>query len=634
MRRASLAFLLLLGAVSRSISAQNLVRFSPQGNEIGSESRIERWGTNGQPRSLSLAFGAWMTLSLQGMLVSPRLLSWSMSVRPYSGQQSGSSETSESGLRNTGMSLGANLLSGFPVSASLYSQRSAGRMSSATGGTSDFQTSSAGATVLWRNDPIPVTLTLSRRSTDDAWQTSPSATPLFRDEVLTTSRLEARSSKLAVAMERLDFIDRLGALDFASRSLVADHTLRWGKGSWLATQLQSERRTGSFSYDRGGGGIRLQVQHTGTTTSSIFADQRNGTTAGSAVRQRGAGYELRNRTRNWLTLSGSGSWHRSTQGQVDVATSRLGARGEFVRLLPRGVRLTASSAANLERIDRNLGDRGSVFVFAEPHRIEETRGFDMPVVGVEVASIVVRSTDQTVLYLIDTDYTIITNGANVRIQILPGGRLNSGDVVLVDYRYTAMDAGRHDVLGVAGDAFLGTDAVSVWVAEGLRVAQADAGVADALSLGGRDRVLGVTMRRAIGGGRFTLEASRRSRTRSVADVGTRDLRTTWAPFAGGSTRWSVGARAATSTARGQRQTSASTDATFAWIASSGVQILSGAEWWLWKPDGTAETYLTANAELVWRFGQVEMNARYVFQQRTLIVDSDQHRGTLRVVRRF
>jgi hypothetical protein len=209
-----------------------------------------------------------------------------------------------------------------------------------------------------------------------------------------------------------------------------------------------------------------------------------------------------------------------------------------------------------------------------------------------------------------------------------------GDAVLLDYRYAAVDAGRHRVLGINGDAFLGTDALGVWVAEGLRLAHAFGPATDARSLGGRDRTLGATWRQNLGRGRVVIEAARRSRTRSVADVSSRDLRVSWTPSTVGATRWAFGARGATSMARAQRQVSLSTDASFAWNASSTLQVLSGAEWWMWKPDGTEEYFLAAHGEISWRFGQVDLNGRYIFQQRTLEVHSDQHRFTFRLVRHF
>lgn len=625
---------LLLGA-ARGAEGQDVLRLSPQGNEVGIESRVEHWTMDGRSVSRTAWFGEWVSLSVSGMLVSPRVLSWSGSIRPYVSQQGGMTSTDNNALRNTGVSLGVNLLAGFPVSAALYVHDAGGQAVSATGGASDYRSATTGATLLWRNSALPVTVNLSRRATEDAWHSSPGAVPLRRDEALAAARIEARSSKMALVAERLRFVDRIGALDFESTSLAMDHTLRWGRGSWLATQLQSEHRDGSFANARSGGGLRLHVRHAEPTTSQLYVDRRWGDAAGIPVRQDAAGFELRNRVWDGVTVVGMTSWNRSAHGRTSQSTARQGSRVEVGLALPRGVRLAVTGAANLERVSRLLEASEWSYVFAESYRVEETRGFRIPVPGIDPSSIQVRSIDQTILYLRETDYTVSTGGGAVHIQILGGGRLAPGDVVLVDYRFEALDAGEHRVRGLAGDISLGTESVSLWMADGVRVADSDGAEGMARSLEGRDRTLGGTIRRRIGDGRVVIDATRRTRTRSVADVASTELHAVWIPSTSAVRRWSWGLRRLTSAALGNRLRSHSVDATFSWPVSSDLQLLASAERWLWTAARTStERFFSVNGEANWRLGRIELVARYSFQQRVLVTTGDQHRVTFRAVRRF
>lgn len=632
--RAALATV-LLAAAAHGAQGQDVLRLSPQGNEVGIESRVERWAMDGRTVSRTAWFGEWVSLSLSGMLVSPRVLSWSGSLRPYVSQQGGTASTDDNALRNTGVSLGVNLLAGFPVSAALYVHDAGGQAVSATGGASDYRSATTGATLLWRNDALPVTVNLSRRATEDAWQASPGAVPLRRDEDLAAARMEARSSKMALVAERLRFVDRVGALDFESTSLALDHTLRWGRGSWLATQFQSEHRDGSFAHARSGGGLRLQVRHAEPTTSQLYVDRRWGHAAGIPVRQEAAGYELRNRIGGGATVVGTTSWSRSAHGRTSQSTARLGSRVEVGLALPRGVRLAAAGTANLERVSRVLGSSDWSYVFAESYRVEETRGFRIPVAGIDPSSIQVRSLDQTILYVRETDYTVRADGGAIRIQVLAGGRLDRGDVVLVDYRFEALDAGEHRVRGLAGDVSLGTESASLWMADGVRVADSDGAPGMARSLEGRDRTLGGTVRRRLGDGRVVIDATRRTRTRSVADVASTEFHAVWIPSTGTARRWTWGLRHLASASQGNRLRSLSVDGTFSWPVSPDLQLLAGAERWLWAAAGTpTERFLTVNGEVNWRIGRIELVSRYTYQQRVLVASGDQHRVTFRAVRRF
>lgn len=636
MRPAALLIAALgLPAPACAVSAQSLIRLAPQGSEIGTEARSEQWGVRGRKPSRSQWLGEWVSVSLNGLLVSPRVFSWSLTLRPYLSQQGGSQASVDVSARNTGLSFGANLLAGLPVSASLYAQRSSGEMVSGQGGSSVFRSATLGGALQWRNDALPLQLSVNEHEKEDAWQSVTSAPPFLRNELLRSARLEARNSKLTLSLERIGFADRIGPLSFGSSSATAAHTLRWGHGSTLLTQVQAESRDGSFAYDRRGGGARLNIRHTPIATSTAYVDRRQGTMTDLENQQVAMGYDFRHQTSSWIANSASLAWNRSMQGSTRVATARYGSRTELQRQLARGYHLSATAGTTVERVDQDFGDDAFTHVFAEPYVVEATRGFELRHPDVDVTTIRIRSVDQTLLYVRDTDYGVFVTGSVVRIQALPGGRLQPGDALLLDYRYAVREGGRHNVVAMTGDIAVGNGWGNIWMSEATRQASSNGPERAASALGGRDRSLGLSFHRTVGLGRVAVDVLRRTRWRSVADVRSNDAHVTYTPSTIGSRRWSFGARATSSHAGGQSLISTAADASLMWNVSPGLQLLANGEHWFWRPGHAApERYMTGTAEVNWRFGQMDLTTRYIFQRRILQVVSDQHRLLFRLVRHF
>ncbi|HEX4934365.1 MAG TPA: hypothetical protein VFV33_14340, partial [Gemmatimonadaceae bacterium] len=161
-----------------------IIQLQPNANELGLESRAERWWYDGLRPSQFSMFGEWVSVSASGMLVSPGVLSWSGTVRPYIGQQDGSRAASAFDSRNLGLSFGANLLAAFPVTLSLNAHRSSGRLRAGLGGENEFFTSGGGGILSWRNRALPVTVEVANRATADSWTSFTTHAPIRRDELL------------------------------------------------------------------------------------------------------------------------------------------------------------------------------------------------------------------------------------------------------------------------------------------------------------------------------------------------------------------------------------------------------------------------------------------------------------------
>jgi hypothetical protein len=74
-------------------------------------------------------------------------------------------------------------------------------------------------------------------------------------------------------------------------------------------------------------------------------------------------------------------------------------------------------------------------VIDERHVIDESGSFELDEPFVEPASVVVKSEDATLVFLEGVDYRLVESGSIVELFVLPGGRLTTGTVVLVDYRF-------------------------------------------------------------------------------------------------------------------------------------------------------------------------------------------------------
>ncbi|MEQ1690307.1 MAG: hypothetical protein ABMA00_03430, partial [Gemmatimonas sp.] len=570
-----------------------------------------------------------------GMLVSPGLLAWSGTIRPYFSQQGGSGRGNGFDTRSLGLSLGGNLFASRPVSLAFNAHRSSGRLRAGVGSESDFSTAGGGGVLSWRNRWFPMMLDVSRRSINDSWTSIRSQTPILRNDVIRDVRLQAQSTKTHLLINQVNFRDRLDGRSYRALDGTLEHAFRWGTGSALNTTLQSGQREGSYPYDRSAVAARVLLHHTPRVTSDYHLQIRRGTSSGVSADHRASGATLHMQNRGGWSNMLSAAWNATQYVDNRNANALYSWRSQINRRMGDRINISGTVSASVENISQTQSGTDDIVVVDERHAVDDGRTFVLINGRIDTTTIILRGDAQAVVFLVDIDYRLVVIGTTVRVQVLPGSRLAVGDVVIASYSFRALRSGRHTVEALATDLTVGTNTLMFRGSESIRDASVAGDAQDARLLSGRDRVLGVTLRHRVRNGKAELNGQHSRRLASTNDFRTDEVRLGFAPA--GSDRWqsNLGLRASKSTVAGEQLTLVSGDLALNWTASPTLRVLGTSEHWLWQPShGLTERFLASALEVNWQFGRVESSVRYMFQRRTARLDNNQHRVTARLVRRF
>jgi hypothetical protein len=149
-------------------------------------------------------------------------------------------------------------------------------------------------------------------------------------------------------------------------------------------------------------------------------------------------------TRNIRTsTNGSGNWHRTRSG-IHRSAYRLSSSIALTTRLPVGGSASLSGRAGHQWLQQGADD-GLVDVVDERHPIGDAERFRLNEPFAEPASVVLRRHDGFV-FDPGIDYGIVEVGPFIEVVVLPGGRIQVGETVLVDYQFRLFPAASRRVL--------------------------------------------------------------------------------------------------------------------------------------------------------------------------------------------
>ena len=615
---------------------QRVFQWSPAATEVGFQVDAERTDyTGGGARTGQSSHREWIRIPFSGALFRPGVLSYTLALRPQFGQQMVSGLPRAYAVRNSGYDVGVNLFEALPVGLLLNSSRTASSMVGGAGTDGHFGTDTHGGVLRVQVRPFPMTLRFGSRYTNDIWQGSPTLPETRRHERLGSLEFSGVSSKTLLNLTRYVFQDHIGTLSFASADGELSHIHRWGRGSSLQTTFTGGERSGSTPYHRLTWTERVQVRHSEKASSHLDVMRRNSTSGGVGSSGWAAGGGTRYQMRRWLgaDLSATRQSSRFERGAMNV--SSLLPRVSYTAALPFGARLSGGASVGLERERRSFGGEAWMQVIDERYQAEAgARGTLLQFTDIDAASLTVRSADGTFAFVRDIDYTVLAQGRETRILLLPGGRITAGDYVLISYRRRLALGVDQRSTSASADAALALDGFSVRYAEsGRRVRAVGGAVADAS--GGHDRSAVATLRRNVWHGALEMEVEHNDRRQAAVGYSMDQARIALQPAGNPVLQTAFGATASRSRSAGRTSTAVSTRGTANVNLSPGLRLQGNGEMWLWRyVDARPDRIFAGTLEVDWRFGRVDTEWRYTYQQRTTLQTGRQHRFMLRALRRF
>jgi hypothetical protein len=487
-----------------------------------------------------------------------------------------------------------------------------------------------------RNRYLPVWVDLNRESQDETWIPTTEEEPVQRAHTLNTVGLSARNSKTQLWVKRTSYDDRITDLDFTAYDANLNHRLRWGKGSRLESSLQYLDRQGSSAYERFGWRESAHLQHTWSISSSYQYGITNlNTVSGTSHSRFGQGsltYNILSNLRTGIRIFAQSDRHTASR----QSTFRIGPSVTYSVTLPLGASLHTDLWVNYEKFGQQAVDDGLVAVVNEEHVVGPSGSFVLDRAYADPASVVVKSADETLIYLDGADYRLLATGPLVELFLLPTGRVGTGDTVLVDYSYQLTPTNHSNGLSGAYSVSVHLSGLSVYHSQTMRRAGEELGGTLAL-LGRNDLTTGVRFRGAVPGGTLEMLGEHRRLRSERLDVTGYRFRTSYMWLLGPKLRSAFTANANLS--RGDRDVDIiSADWGVDWTATRGLRVRGRLATWgsAWS-DGTdkvAERVVGGSLNAEWYVGLFRMQLSYNRDWWIAGFEHAEHRISFRTARRF
>lgn len=326
-----------------------------------------------------------------------------------------------------------------PFSYSLAAMSTRNLNTGSLGGRYLTEFDSKSAAMLWKSQAFPMNLRIEERTLMQDFLTGQTGSRSQRDEVVRTITAKGRSSKTNLLLEHQSVDDRVPDrdLDFEVDRATVSHNLSWGHNSYLRSGLDYYDRTGFNANKRLSINEVANIQH----TDSVFSQSAyrfNSFTQSLKTTEHTGEFKLFHTLYNNLITSSHlyGSTIRSDP--VDETRWRAGLEAQYNKQDLWGADVSAGVAYSYQLTDRD-SRLGLIEVVDESHVVTLGGAVILGRRFIINASIIVTSADSTLVYENGFDYTIIDLPDDLtQVQIIPGGRIEPGDTILVSYSALAL----------------------------------------------------------------------------------------------------------------------------------------------------------------------------------------------------
>jgi len=637
LRRAVPTIPLALAAVMPArAAAQSVVRFDPPRTEIGTQFDGSWVGIPVLGTGTYRGFEQWVALRLAGYAWHPGVLGFSATLQPTRREvrQGGAFEPGSGGGTRLNVDVATRLLGASPVALTTRLVRFTSSDRPVLSTERRLAVTNATAQLRYRNPYLPVRLEVNQRGVRERWRPV-GRDPFIQDYTARGILVGAENTKLRLIGERLHTDDRV--TDRSSRIDRADgrHRLAWGKGSWISSSAQYFRRTGVAEQRRTVWKETVHIQHLRSLGSDLqfgYGNTRTGRDASTVTQKYGRGqltYQIVPELR--LIAAGRAEWTQFDAGSRNVDRARPSLVTSMP--LPLNGRFSANAVVGYEWHRQQPSVAGRVPVVNERHVVDAARRFTLLEAFADPASVVVTNTDETLVFGRDFDYGIVEAGEMVEIVILPTGRIQEGDTVLVDYWFDLLPGERANVFVSELGARVSLAGVSAFAQYSFRGSPGDARI-ESLILELEQLNTGLEVVERFGRSQVNLRGAYRKRRLDSIRYDSYDARGTFTVVPARPVRLSLGGSASTGRGSGDRVNIYSGDAGVQWVPSGVLRARLRGTWWWWTQGMRRTNLFGLGAEVEWRVGLLEVRASYDRSSWREGVPRVEHRVTTYIVRRF
>ncbi len=584
----------------------------------------------------------WFRLPVAGALVDPRIFQFNLVTAPTI-RRTTSYEADQSAWGWSGtLDFNGTLFSARRMPVNLFWTKAKGQNETGFGGTSFTSGSQLGFTTRYRSRYFPADMTYRRRRLNSRFESASAPRPFLRDEYNSQWRFRAGGRKLILRWEQDQYQEFVAGTGFSQRLLGAQHNLAWGKGSTLRSEFTSIKRTGFTAYNQWTWTETAQIQHTRRIVSGLGFKRHRARSGELGNTVTAIDYGLNGRITQWLE-SGLTVGRQGYRRDDQTGHSRLIIRPRigFTFPLPLRSDLRISGSVTAERLNFDGGEGAPVEVSGEEHEVPRERTLELEERFAILPSVRIFDIDRTLLYEDGFDYRVTQVSGFTEVQILPSGRIQEGEFLVIDYAYQlAVEQSTRSIWGEYG-VYLHVPGFSFSHGRSVREIRPLEDVSGILPLDFHDeRWFQVSGSHYFPFGGVSLAASYRERSEFRHPFRSWEVRGGWSPPrlgpVGLSVNYSAGVTVNGSVGNGRRTRTLNTS--MDWQVTRAIHFRGGMDAWSWsREDGTSpEEFLGGWGTLSWRWGATETRLRYDRNLRWLNLGGHrvESRWFLSVVRRF
>ncbi|MES9853901.1 MAG: hypothetical protein ABW170_18945 [Candidatus Thiodiazotropha sp. L084R] len=403
-----------------------IVKFDGTKRRNGSDSRETEWE-------------AGLRIAQMGYLLDPKIAWFLFDIEPvYTWSEF---ESDQSRQENDGEFLNyliqTNLLRGTPgpFGLDLSAQKSSSLNTGSLGSRFDTVIDTKNATIQWKNSAFPTSLSYEERTLDEEFRSSLNSSISERDELLKSWILKGRSSKLSIYLERSELDDRIiiRDQDYELNKGNLSHNLFWGRNSQLHSVATYYDRIGFNANERLTIDETARIQHLDNLFSRTSYHYQS-ITQNIESTEHGGDFELHHRLYKNIDTIAHININSRESDDLDEDRWRFGLDTQYTKNNIFGANIRAGLRGSYQETDR-ISNLSTIDIIDESQLVPLTGAVILDQRFITTSTIIVTDSNGAIVYNENIDYTTLQlSGDLTQIQILPGGRINSGDTILISYQ--------------------------------------------------------------------------------------------------------------------------------------------------------------------------------------------------------
>jgi hypothetical protein len=339
----------------------------------------------------------------------------------------------------------------------IYSRQNTSDIDRQFGGTLENRFRETGARVNFRDPVIPTNLQIFRREIEQRDVVLGQDFDIDQDTIQADGRIELGQTQRMAWDVQYDDVEESGDLrttqDFERFEANATHTIEFGdtQQNFLRTRLRFFDETGDRDFQQIRIDPRLRFRHSATLTSWYdYSFERNDRPQQEQRSHRPTA-NFQHQLFESLTTIGTLGYNRLEITTDDFESDEIFGRVdmEYLKRVPYG-RLALGLDGFASHLDQS--ERGTPIAITD--ELFVFNAADMFVIegrNIIETSLVITDVTGLIIYTEGTDYTVLGFPDRVEVRRVPGGDINPGQAVLVDYVIGPVPGGETDTFGIGGE---------------------------------------------------------------------------------------------------------------------------------------------------------------------------------------